>query len=247
MSASKKAHSTSNEHHAQDVGESIEDLGAAAADLGNEAQEQVSNLTDQVRQQATSQLSAQKEQIVDTLETVALLLHQAGEHAQQQDKTLLANYVDKAAQRVGSVSESLGQQDVTQVIQTTKDFARREPMLFVGGALAAGFLGARFLRSSSEQAQQMGQEQSTDGDVQTADVGGLSTELPAYDMDQTSSASSEGYLGAVSPATGGAMTPSEADFVEGAGTGLFDDDAMGNDVDATVLPDLEDVENPENL
>lgn len=247
MTPSKKAQDTSTEDRSQDVGESIEDLGTAAADLGSEAKEQVSNLTDQVRQQATSQITSQKEQLVDTLETVALLLHQAGEHAQHQDKALIANYVDKAAQQVTTLSETLGQQDLTQVVQTTKDFARREPMLFVSGALAAGFLGARFLRSSTQRAQEMSQEQSTNGGGVSADASDLTTELPAYDIDQTSSASSEGYLGATSPAPTDTMTPGETGLVEDYESAVLEGDALGDEADATTPPDLEDLKRPGSL
>ena len=243
MSSSQKTQNTSTGNGSGDVGESIENLGAAAADLGNEAREQVSNLTDQVRQQATTQIATQKEQLVDGLETVALLLHQAGEHAQQQDKALIANYVDKAAQQVSTFSETLDQQDVTQILQTTKDFARREPMLFVGGALAAGFLGARFLRSSTAQAEQMSQEPSANGGADSTGMSDLATELPAYDVDQTTSASSTGSVGAASPAPNGALPADDTDFVEDYQSSVLE----GADDDATVLPDLDDLERPESL
>ena len=247
MASSTKAQDTTAGDRSRDVSESIGELGTAAADLGNEAREQVVNLTEQVRQQATSQLTTQKEQVVDALETVALLLHQAGEHAQQQDKALIASYADKAAQQVSTFSESLGQQDVAQVVQTAKDFARREPMLFVGGALAAGFLGARFLRSSAAQAQQPAQDASANGSGQATGMSDLSAALPAYDIDQTSSASSEGFLGATSPAPGDAMTPDETGFMEQYETSILEGDALGDDLNAAVLPDLEDLERPENL
>lgn len=232
MTPSKKTSNTSGKNESQDMSDSIVDLGTAAADLGSEAKEQVTNLTDQLRQQATNQLTAQKEQIVDGLETVALLLHQAGEHAQQQDKALIANYVDKAAQQVSAFSESIGQQDVTQVVETTKDFARREPMLFVGGALLAGFLGARFMRSSTAQAEQMGQAQSTNDSSQPDDMNVLGTGLPAYDIDQTSSASSDDAFGAT-----GFSDEYQTDVL----------DSMEEEVGSMTLTDLEDLDGPENL
>jgi ElaB/YqjD/DUF883 family membrane-anchored ribosome-binding protein len=243
MAPSKKSKDTSTEEHAQNVGESIGELGSATADLGKEAQQQVTNLTEQVRQQANEQLASQKDKAVDVLETVALLLHQAGEQAQQQDKTLVANYAEKAAHQVGSISESIGQQDVTQIVQTTKDFARREPMLFVGGALAAGFLGARFLRSSAQQAQ----ETSGNGQSALAEVNEDTAVLPAYDMDQSTTASSEGVLGSTSPAPSDAMTPDATGFTEDYEAAVLADDAFGEDADTTVLPDIEDIESAENL
>jgi ElaB/YqjD/DUF883 family membrane-anchored ribosome-binding protein len=247
MAASKKNQDASAEELAQDVGESINELGSATADLGREAQEQVTNLTEQVRQQATDQLTSQKERVVDTLETVALLLHQAGEQAQQQEKTLVASYADKAAQRVGGFSESLAQQDVTQIVETTKNYARREPMLFVGGALAAGFLGARFLRSSAQQVQQTSQDQGPSGDAELATVGDTASDLPAYDMDQTTTASSEGMLGSTSTTPADVMTPDTGSFMEDYEAAVLEDDAISGDMDSGLLPDIEDIERPENL
>lgn len=251
MAASKKTQGTSTEDRAKDVGESVNDLGSAAgelgsaaADLGQQAQQQVVNLTQQVREQATSQLTSQKEQAVDTLETVALLLHQAGEHAQQQDKALVANYVDKAAQQVSSFSESLAQQDVSQILETTKQYARREPMLFVGGALAAGFLGARFLRSSSQQSEESPE---ISGSTELVAIEDTSADLPAYDIDQTSTASSGSLLGSTSPSPSDAMTPDATGFMDDYESAVLENDAFGDELDAAVLPDIEDIENPEKL
>jgi ElaB/YqjD/DUF883 family membrane-anchored ribosome-binding protein len=123
--------------------------GAALAQTGNEIQGQVAGVTNQVRQQATDQISSQKEKLVDTLDTVTLLLRQAGEHAHLQEKALLAEYLDKASLQVGHISETLGAQNPEELVTQAKQFAARQPLLFVGGALAVGFLGTRFLRSST--------------------------------------------------------------------------------------------------
>jgi ElaB/YqjD/DUF883 family membrane-anchored ribosome-binding protein len=246
MTPSSQAQGTSTADRSQHVGESVQELGTAAADLGEEARAQVTSLTQQVRQQATNQLNAQKERVVDTLETASLLLHQAGEHAQQQDNALLATYVEKAAQHVGTFTESLAQQDVTQIVQTTKDFARREPMLFVGGALAVGFLGARFLRSSSQQAQQPSQDQAPN-DGPSAAVSDVTPELPAYDIDQTSTASSASILGTTYPAPSGTDTPEATGFVEDYESAVQENDPLEDALDSSALPDLEDIERSENL
>jgi hypothetical protein len=129
------------------------DLGATAAEAGQEVKQQVVDLGQQVRQQATDQIVAQKDRAAEALETVALLLHQAGEHAQQQDKAAIAQYVDKAADQVETWSTALREQDASQLVETTQQFARRQPLAFLGGALALGFAGVRFFRSSASQAQ----------------------------------------------------------------------------------------------
>ena len=189
MAGSKKSKSSSasSSNQNQQTNGSSDDLGTAAAEASKQVQQQVGNLTEQVRQQANTQLMSQKEKAVEALDTVALLLHQAGEHAHQQDKAMLASYVDKASGQVGHWSETLRDRELTEIVDETKEFARRQPMLFVGGALAAGFLGARFLRASSQPQEQ--------GQTGTSSLGGGSNASDLrYDIDQYGSGSGASAL-----------------------------------------------------
>ncbi|MDQ3654696.1 MAG: hypothetical protein M3457_06415 [Chloroflexota bacterium] len=199
----------SNNRSEQDHSNSNVDLGAAATEASEQIQDQVSGLTHQVRQQATDQLVSQKERLVDTLDTVALLLHQAGEHADLQDKAMLTGYVNKASGQLGQWSETLRERDVAQLLDDTVQFARRQPMLFFSGALAAGFAGARFLRSSTQQPETTSTP-ATDGESGTTDV-------PPYDSDQ---AAFNAALAAGNTSSEASMTtqadqqPEAGDFVE---------------------------------
>jgi ElaB/YqjD/DUF883 family membrane-anchored ribosome-binding protein len=224
MSKSKSASSSSTSASDKNTGAngSGEDLATTAAEAGEQVQQQVSNLTEQVRQQATSQLTSQKERAVETLDTVALLLRQAGEHAQQQEKAMLAGYVDKAAGQVDHLSTTLREQDMTQILDETKAFARRQPMLFVGGALAAGFLGARFFRSSSQQMEQ-GQTGSS-----STNAGSDASTMPPYDIDQYGSGATGTALDTsaslqtdTAPDTGGILMDYEGAVLEGEDLGAI--------------------------
>lgn len=174
MTASKSSSTTTGFDQKPDAPDF--DLGAAATEASEQIQDQVTGLTQQVRQQATDTLVSQKERLADTLDTVTLLLHQAGEHAELKDKAMLSGYVDKASGQLGQWSETLREREVTQLLDDTVQFARRQPMLFFSGALAAGFAGARFLRSST-------QEPETTS-TRAADVEPATTDVPKYDSDQ---------------------------------------------------------------
>lgn len=145
MSAATKTSSSSN--GSEQTGADVVD---AAVEVKDQISGQVSGLTHQVQQQVNTQVASQKDKLVDTLETVSLLLHQAGEHAQLQDKAMLSQYVDQAAQKVSTWTDSLREQDATQLLAETRNLASRQPLLFMGGALALGFAGARFLRTSAK-------------------------------------------------------------------------------------------------
>lgn len=47
---------------------------------------------------------------------------------------------------------NIQQKDIDEVIRETEDFARVQPAIFLGGAALLGFVAARFLKSSGQQA-----------------------------------------------------------------------------------------------
>ena len=120
--------------------------------LADQAQSTAGQVTDQAKQQATSQVESQKGRAVDTLVTVAQALRQTGQHLHQQDQAAVGGYVEQAAERVETLTNHLRTRDVPQLIAETQDFARRQPGLFLMGAAALGFVGARFLMSSGQRA-----------------------------------------------------------------------------------------------
>ena len=134
------------------------DAGAAAAavvdqvqEVAGQVQEQAGRLLDQARQQLTTQVTSQKDRAASGLETVVQVLRQTGQQVREQDQGAVAQYVEGAADQLERFSGQLRTQDVSQLVDATERFARRQPALFVGGALAAGFLATRFLLSSRPQ------------------------------------------------------------------------------------------------
>jgi len=59
----------------------------------------------------------------------------------------LAQMVRRAASTAESLSLDIRDKSVNEMADVAKDFARREPALFVGAAAAAGFLLARFIKA----------------------------------------------------------------------------------------------------
>ena len=121
-------------------------------EVAGQAQEAAGQVADQAKQQATSQLETQKGRAVDSLVTVAQALRQTGQHLHEQQQDPVGGYVEQAAERVERVTNYLRTHDVPQLVAETQDFARRQPGLFLAGAVALGFIGARFLISSGHRA-----------------------------------------------------------------------------------------------
>lgn len=131
----------------RDVVEQTKEKAGQAVD---QAQQMAGQVVDQAKQQATSQLSSRKDQAVDSLGTVAQAFRQTGEHLRQSDQHGIAQYADKAAERVEQFTDQLRGKDVQTIVRDVERYARQQPAVFLGGAFVLGLLGARFLKSTAQ-------------------------------------------------------------------------------------------------
>jgi ElaB/YqjD/DUF883 family membrane-anchored ribosome-binding protein len=156
------------------VGEQVQEVTGQVQEAAGQVQETAGQLVNQVREQATTQLTSQKDRAAQGLKVVSQALRLTSEQVRMQDQAMVAQYLDGAADRVERVSDQIRTQDLGQLFQATEQFARRRPELFVGAALATGFLASRFLRSSPQQ--EGSETQPRTGSVDTA-------VRPVYDYD----------------------------------------------------------------
>lgn len=112
-----------------------------------------SGIMDRVRERATAQLSTHKDRATDGLGSVAQAVRQSTQHLRDHKQDAIAQYVEKAADQIDRFSTQLKNRDVNELVNEVQRFARRQPALFVGSAFAIGVIGARFLKSSSENRQ----------------------------------------------------------------------------------------------
>ena len=119
---------------------SAKDVAGSAA---GQAKDQASSLVGQVKDKAVAAVSDQKEGLADRLDGFVQSLHKSGEQfAGQQD--WIAEAIERGASELGSLATSLRENDVASLITQVKSLAKRQPALFVGASLAAGFAVARF-------------------------------------------------------------------------------------------------------
>jgi hypothetical protein len=106
------------------------------------------DLIDNVKQRATAQLDSQKGRATDSISSIADAVRSSTSHLREEQHDVLAQYVDTFADQLERFSNNLRGKDVNELLDGVRDFARRQPALFVAGSLAAGLLAARFLKSS---------------------------------------------------------------------------------------------------
>lgn len=111
--------------------------------------EAVSETMGEVRHQVTATLAEQKTRAADQLSDVAQVLRRTGQELHSQEHPTIAQFADAAAEQVERFSSYLKEGDLGDLWQDVRSVAQRQPELFVAGALAAGFLVGRFLKSSN--------------------------------------------------------------------------------------------------
>jgi hypothetical protein len=114
----------------------------AAREVADAAGGQATSLIAQARDQATSVLTDQKDGIADRIDQLADTVH--GSSVQFEGKQdWIASAIDRGATELGSLASALRENDIACLFQQAQSIARRQPALFIGASLAAGFAVAR--------------------------------------------------------------------------------------------------------
>lgn len=133
-----------------------------AKDMLNQAK----SATGQVASQALGQVHEKASTLVDTktsemaqgLTTVANSIRQftenlrSGGGEQQPLAQTVVRYGDSLTNQVEQFADYLDRADLNKLSRDVEGFARRNPVVFVGGAFALGILAARFVKSSQDRA-----------------------------------------------------------------------------------------------
>ena len=134
--------------------------GAGSREGGtSSAKEQVREMKDQVvdqaktsfrqaRDSATSSLKDSRQQAADRIGGIASAVRSTSDHLRNENQAGVANLTDSLADQVERLSDYLRDRDLRAFRDDVETFARRQPAVAVGVALALGMLGARFLKSS---------------------------------------------------------------------------------------------------
>jgi ElaB/YqjD/DUF883 family membrane-anchored ribosome-binding protein len=114
-------------------------------------QDSATGLIDQAGRTAQAQANHTLNQAGDALSQVARAVRDAGDGLREQ-RPEIAGIADTAAERVDQAATYLRQHEPQELIDSATDFARRQPALVIGGALVAGLVLGRLLRSGTEAA-----------------------------------------------------------------------------------------------
>lgn len=108
---------------------------------------------EQAKDTLRSMVEEQKTRAVQGLHGVAKSMHQMARSLHDEQQETPARYVDMAADQIDRGVRLLEERGVSELMSGVETFARRQPAVFIGGAFAAGFLLARFLKTGDRSAQ----------------------------------------------------------------------------------------------
>jgi hypothetical protein len=118
-----------------------------AQKVASEAKSQVQDLLGEALTKVEEQSRTQRDRVTDTLGSLGDDLEKM---ASQTDGGLAADLAREASDRVRSVSAHLEGREPRDLLDDVRDFARRRPGVFLGGALVAGLVAGRLTRGARE-------------------------------------------------------------------------------------------------
>jgi hypothetical protein len=127
-----------------------DELRAGAEDVMETTRGMVGQLFGDVRSAAEEMLEERKGRAAESVQGVAEALRRTADNIENET---IARYAEQAADTVARFSETVRERRLGEMIADLDDFARRQPMLFLVGAVAAGFIAGRFMAASAERAE----------------------------------------------------------------------------------------------
>lgn len=161
-------------------GEGISRDGQA---LGETARRQAQAMWNDTRESVRSAVSEKQHTTASEIRQFAGALRDAARNIEQGGP--MARMAEQAADGLERLSGKLGSKDLDGLVHDVESFARSQPAVFLGMAVAAGFLAARFLKSSSRYTAQPYEEgpagYSPPGSQSESAVAGTGPAFPTYE------------------------------------------------------------------
>lgn len=130
-----------------------------------QAKQTVANVASDAKAGVTTQLEQRVEKAkgvgVEKIETVSEALHSASEKLEGTGP--LPQLAEKAAEGIENLAHFIENKNIGDVFQGIETFAKKQPALFLGGAVAIGILAGRFLKSSARRSADVGDRYETYG------------------------------------------------------------------------------------
>jgi vacuolar-type H+-ATPase subunit H len=127
-----------------------EAAGQQVRDATDEAKREAHGIAEQGKERVRSMATQQKHAAAGQLSGFAHALKSASGDLESRGQQFAARWTEQAADGLERASDALERRDFDDLMAGVEDFARRQPVAFLGGAVIAGFGLARLMKSSAE-------------------------------------------------------------------------------------------------
>jgi hypothetical protein len=127
------------------IKEDVTQLAGAAVERGRTL---LDSTIDQAKSQATSYVDQRKDEVAQSIAGFASSLREATKEFD--DRPGIREFVDSAAGGLEQVADSIRERSFNEIFELGEDMVRRRPGAVAVATLVAGFLAARFIKSSAE-------------------------------------------------------------------------------------------------
>jgi ElaB/YqjD/DUF883 family membrane-anchored ribosome-binding protein len=124
------------------------DARAQIRDVKNQVVDQAKTSLRHARDSAASSLSDSRHRAAASIGALASAVRESGGRLRADNQGSVANLTETVADQVDRLASYLRDRDMRAVREDLEGFARRQPAIAIGVALAVGLLGARFIKSS---------------------------------------------------------------------------------------------------
>lgn len=158
-------------------------------DLGNSARETAQEAAGAVREEAARRADSAKSGVADEVSDVASALRKAADN--MRDGSPQERTFGQIAGGLADVSDSIRGKDLGEMASELSSFAKRNPMLFLGGIALAGFAATRFATASARRDSDTGsaQPQSSSQVYAGRQTSGAPADFSSASSDRTGGAS----------------------------------------------------------
>lgn len=117
-----------------------------AKSLVSRVRETTSNLATEAVSAARNAANEGKDRASETLTSISKAVEGAANLVEEQVGPAYGKYARQAANQVAGIAESLQSKDIDDLVEDTRAFVRKQPMIAIGAAVAIGFVLTRLVK-----------------------------------------------------------------------------------------------------
>lgn len=123
---------------------------AAVNQAGQALKQEAQSFATVAQDKARTEAQRRTETATRTLGDFANAIRRAGDELAERDQSPAARMIGQAADGLENLSRNLAGKQPEELLDAVRDFGRRHPAAFIGGAVLAGIALGRFVRATEE-------------------------------------------------------------------------------------------------